>query len=100
GGVGPLTSDASRAAPTLFSRSVARDKGVIPMHNHLINPHSVKDGPVDAMSYLAELGAAHDAIVDRAAGGTAPPASPRWGIAAKRQLVDLTGAHPSVHNAS
>jgi hypothetical protein len=70
------------------------------MQKHLIRPHSVEDGPMDAKAYLAELGDAHDAIVARAAGWTAPAAAPRWGITAKRQLVDLTDAHPSVHNAS
>ena len=68
-------------------------------HNHLIDPHSREDGPVNAKSYFDELGAAHDAIIARAAGWTAPPAGPRWGIAAKRQLVNLADAHPSVHGS-
>jgi hypothetical protein len=85
---------------TRFDCPASRGKAAVRMHKHLIRPHAVQDRPVDAKSYLAELSAAHDAIVARAAGWTAPAVGPRWGITAKRQLVDLTGAHPSVHNAS
>ena len=62
------------------------------MQNHSIRPLRRADGPVPASSYLSELGSEHDALVARAAGWTAPAASPRWGIVAKRQLVNLRGA--------
>jgi hypothetical protein len=68
------------------------------MAKHLIAPHPVEDGRVPAVDYHAELIAAHDAIVARAAGWTAPKSNPRWGITAKRALVDLTDAHRFVYN--
>lgn len=68
------------------------------MAKHLIEPHAVEAGPVPAVDYRADLSAAHDAIVARAAGWTAPKSNPRWGIAAKRDLVDLTDAHRFVYN--
>jgi hypothetical protein len=68
------------------------------MQRHLIRPHMESHGPVDAAEYVAQLHAAHDAIVERAIGWTHDIAGPSWGIRAKRTFVDLTGAHPMVTN--
>jgi hypothetical protein len=68
------------------------------MQKHLIRPHMASDGPIDAVAYMAQLQAAHDAIVDQAIGWTHAVAGRWWGIRAKRTLVDLTNAHPLVTN--
>lgn len=66
------------------------------MHKHLIRPHTADEGPVDATTYMAQLQAAHDAIVARAIRSTHDVEGPSWGIRAKRTPIDLTGTDPMV----
>jgi hypothetical protein len=68
------------------------------MERHLIRPHTTTQGSIDAVDYLAQLRAVHDAIVARAVSWTVAGAGPSWGIRAKRSGVDLSGAHPLISN--
>lgn len=56
---------------------------------HLVQPHIESNGPIEAAAYMAQLQAAHDAIVERSVNWTHAVAGPSWGILRERETSNI-----------